>query len=144
MPRRVIIRSRQLDTVVAQLEVMIAAQWKEIFKQHIDDLEAAAEWITADAQELVPLLTGKLQNSINVRVSKSNRYPGLIATASAKSKKGFDYALIQEENEEFSHEGVRQAHYLSEPFYNIIDEFFFEWTGKHLQRPHIPEREDEE
>lgn len=143
MPRRVVIRSRQLDTAVAQLEVMISSQWKEIFKKHVEDLKIAAEWITADAQELVPLLTGKLQKSINVRVSRSNRYPGLMANASAKSK-GFDYALIQEENEEFSHEGVRQAHYLSEPFYKIIDEFFFEWTGKHLQRPHIPEREDEE
>ena len=139
MPRRVIIRSRQMNTSVAQLEEMVKRDYKEIWKEHIDDLHAVADWIVDDAQALVPLDTGKLQASIQARVSKSPRYPGIIVSASAK-KRGFDYALIQEENEEFSHEDLRQAHYLSEPFYNLLDEFYYEITGKHLQKPVDPMR----
>ena len=138
MPRRVIIRSRNLNTAVAQLEEMVKADYKEIWKEHVEDLQAIAEWIVDDSLELVPLDKGKLQASIQARVSKSPRYPGLIVSASAK-KKGFDYALIQEENEEFSHEDLRQAHYLSEPFYRLLDEFYYELTGKHLQEPENPE-----
>lgn len=139
MARRVVIRSRQLHTAVAQLEEMVRADYKEIWKEHIDDLEAIAEWIVDDAQALVPLDTGKLQSSIQARVSKSPRYPGLIVQASAK-KKGFDYALIQEENEFFSHDVGRQAHYLSEPFYKLVDDFYYERTGKHLEVPEAPVR----
>lgn len=138
MPRRVIVRSRQLNTAVAQLEEMVKADYREIWKAHLEDLEAIADWIVDDAKALVPVDTGKLRNSIQARVSKSPRYPGLIVSASAK-KKGFDYALIQEENESFSHE-VGQAHYLLEPFYNLLDEFYFEITGKHLEVPEVPMR----
>ena len=138
MARRVVIRSRQLNTAVAQLEEMVKADYKEFWKEHLDELHAMAEYIAADAQALAPVDTGKLQASINARVSKSPRYPGLIVSASAK-KKGFDYALIQEENEQFEHE-VGQAHYLSEPFYSILDAFYFKHTGKHLQKPELPMR----
>lgn len=133
MPRRVIIRSRQLNTAVAQLEEMVKADYKEIWKNHIDDLQAIAEWIVDDAKALVPVDTGKLHDSIWARVSKSTRYPGLIVQASAK-KKGFDYALIQEENELFSHD-IGQAHYLSEPFYNLLNDFYSEITNMQLQKP---------
>lgn len=138
MPRRVLIRSRQLNTAVAQIEEMVAADYREIWKQHVEDLEAIADWIVEDARALVPVDTGKLKQSIKARVSKSNRYPGLIVSASAKAKykKSFDYALIQEENEYFSHE-IGQAHYLSEPFYNLVDQFYFEYTGKHLSIPEV-------
>lgn len=136
MARRVLIRSRQLNTAIAQLEQAIAADYKKIWKEHIEDLEALADWIVEDALALVPVDTGKLKESITARVSKSPRFPGLIVQASAKAKykPSFDYALIQEENENFSHE-VGQAHYLSEPFYRLVDEFYFEYTGKHLPIP---------
>ena len=140
MAKRVVIRSRQLGTAVAQLEEMVKADYKEIWKDHVEDLEAIADWIVDDAKALVPVDTGKLRESIQARVSKSPRYPVLIFSASAK-KRGFDYALIQEENEEFSHvEG--QAHYLSEPFYKLLDEFYYELTGRHLEVPEVPDRED--
>lgn len=137
MARRVLIRSRDLNTATAQLEKMVAADYKEIWKEHIDDLEAMADWIVEDARQLVPIDTGKLDLSIQARVSKSPRYPGLIVSATARAKydKSFDYALIQEENEAFEHEPGRQAHYLSQPFYNILDAFYFEKTGEHLERP---------
>lgn len=138
MPRRVIIRSRQLNTAVAQLEEMVRADYKTIWKEHLEDLEAIADWVVEDAKALSPILTGKLQESIQARVSKSPRYPGIIVSASAK-KKGFDYALIQEEDESFSHE-FGQAHYLSEPFFNLLNEFYREITGKQLQVPEVPER----
>lgn len=127
-----------MNTAVAQLEEMVRADYKEIWKKHISDLEVLAENIANDAEALVPVDTGKLQRSIQARVSKSPRYPGLIVSASAK-KKGFDYALIQEEDEEFVHR-VGQAHYLSEPFYNILDEFYLKITGKHLEVPEAPMR----
>ena len=138
MARRVIIRSRKLSTAVAQVEEMVAADYKEIWKEHIEDLEAIADWVVQDARVLAPVDTGKLRDSIKAAVSKSPRYPGLMVSASAKAKykKSFDYALIQEENEDFSHE-VGQAHYLSEPFFNLVDEFYFEYTGKHLVAPEV-------
>ena len=139
MARRVIIRSRELNTAVAQLEEMVARDYKEIWKEHIDDLEFMAEIIVEDAQELVPLDTGKLQRSIQARVSKSPRYPGLIVSASAKDH-GYDYALIQEENEDFSHDEGRQAHYLSEPFYNILNQFYEQYTGQSIEYPDIEDR----
>lgn len=133
MAKRVLIRSRQLGTAVAQLEEMVKADYKEIWKNHLEDLEMAAEQITGDAIALTPVDTGKLQASVQARVSKSPRYPGLIVSASAK-KRGFDYALIQEENEYFVHE-VGQAHYLSEPFYRVVDDLYFKATGRHLEVP---------
>lgn len=141
MPRKVVIRRQNLNTAIAQLEAQVRAEYKSIYKEHLDDLEAAAEWIQEDAKAITPVDKGKLQESVFVRVSKSPRYPGIIASASAKSKRGFDYALIQEENENFSHEDPGQAHYLSQPFYQVLDDFYFEWTGRHLQIPEIPERE---
>lgn len=141
MPRKVVIRRQNLNTAIAQLEAQIKADYKSIWKDHIEDLEAAAEWIQEDAKAITPVRTGKLQESVSVRVSKSPKYPGIIASASAKSKRGFDYALIQEEREDFSHEEPGQAHYLSQPFYQILDDFYYEWTGKHLQVPVTPDRE---
>lgn len=140
MARKVVIRRENLNTAVAQLEAQIRADYKKIVKAHIEDLEAAADWIQDDARAIVPADKGKLRESIVVRVSRSARYPGIIASASAKSRRGFDYALIQEENEEFSHEEPGQAHYLSQPMYQILDDFYYEWTGKHLKRPETPER----
>lgn len=142
MPRKVVIRRQNLNTAIAQLEAQVRAEYKDIYREHIEDLEIAADWIQEDAKAIVPVDKGNLRESIFARVSKSARYPGLIVSASAKSKHGFDYALIQEENENFSHEEPGQAHYLSQPFYQVLDEFYYEWTGKHLEVPEVPDRED--
>lgn len=138
MPRRVMIRSRQLNTDVAQLEELTKSIYRDILKQHLEELEDCADYIQELAVAVVPLDTGKLQASINVRVSKSNRYPGIIAHASAKDH-GFDYALIQEENEDFAHTELRKltehgkpvevdsdriAHYLGGPFASVLDDLF--------------------
>jgi hypothetical protein len=153
MARRVILRSRQINTDVAQLEELVKAQYKAILKKHLEDLQDCTDWIEEMARQLVPYdfsskdSNGHLQDSISVRVSKSNRYPGIIATASKKDH-GWDYALIQEENEEFQHSNVytnekgllveedtgRMAHYLGGPFAASI-QTLFEDLGVPLELP---------
>ena len=100
MARRVIVRSRNLNTSIARLEQQINNGWKTIWKDHLDDLKDIATYIEEDAKDLVPVDTGKLKESIHVWVSGSNRWQYLIAQATAKNihRTGFDYALIQEEN----------------------------------------------
>lgn len=141
MARRVLIRSRNLNTAVAQLEEMVKAQYREIYKAHRDKLEEAAEQIEADAHYLVPKDTGRLDESIFVYVTNSKRYPGIIASAHALSQfkpgvggyKAFDYAYAQEENEEYSHDAPEEsAHYLGGPFAVAIVELYHELTGKKL------------
>ena len=93
----------------------------------VDKMEDLADQIYGEAQALVPYDTWELQSSIEVNVSHSPRYPGIIATASAQNvNTGYDYALIQEENEEYKHAPGRQAHYLRDPFRKAVDEFFKE------------------
>ena len=149
MARRVIIRSRQLGTDVAKLEEMIKADWKELWKNHQEELESICDEVLLESQELVPIDSGALRNSIVVRRSHSNRYPGIIAHASAKASKGFDYALIQEENEDYTHgekmvdettgleyeEEDRMAHYLGGPFAREISYWYEELTGEPLELP---------
>lgn len=136
MARRVIIRSRALGTNVAACEELLKAQFQEIWKEHIEDLESIADEVHDEAIELVPLDTGRLRDSINVRVSKSRRYPGVIAHATAKNH-GFDYALIQEESEEdrYAHDDGRMAYYMSGPFAREIAYWYEDVTGKDLELP---------
>ena len=64
----------------------------------------------------VPYKTGALERSVKVRVAKDKRRPGLIASASARSKKGYNYAGIQHE-EKFHHPKVgAKDHFISDPF----------------------------
>ena len=141
MARRVVIRSRSLNTAVAQCEEMVKAQYNEIYKFHRDRLEEAAEQIEADAHYLVPKDTGALDSSIFAYVTNSKRYPGIIASAHALSQykpgpggyKAYDYALIQEENEEYSHDSPEEsAHYLGGPFVIAVASLYRELTGKKL------------
>ena len=88
-------------------------------------LEQTASYIHQEATARVPVDTGALRDSIDVTVSRSPRYPGIIATASALNPRtGYDYALIQEVNEDYDHPNGGQAHYLEEPFREGVEEFF--------------------
>lgn len=90
-------------------------------------LEQAADYIYGASVQLVPIATGALQSSIQVNVSRSPRYPGILATASALNPRtGYDYALIQEVNETYKHSEGRQAHYLEEPFREAVKQFYKE------------------
>ena len=134
--RRVIIRSRSLGTDVAKIEELLAADYQDIWKNHLEDLEDLAEDIENNAKILVPLDTGALRDSIRVRVSKSPKYPGIIAHASAIMD-GFDYALIQEENEDYRHlaDDERTAHYLGGSFALFLSDYYKSVTGEELVLP---------
>lgn len=142
MARRVLIRDRNANTVVARMEEMLKAQYQAIYKAHRDKLEEVAEQIESDAQYLVPEDTGTLADSIRVYVTNSNRYPGIIASASAHGRykpgiggySGYDYAMAQEIGEEYSHEKPEaSAHYLGGPFVVNIASLYHELTGQPLK-----------
>lgn len=142
MARRVLIRSRHENTAVAQIEEMLKADYRAIWKGFRDELEECAEQIESDARYLVPKETHALEESIYVYVTNSRRYPGIIASARALSRykpgpggyKAYDYALIQEENEEYLHdEEEESAHYLGGSFVYNISELYYDLTGKELQ-----------
>lgn len=78
----------------------------------------------ADIQEEVPEETGALAESINVQ--GRNLKKGFSVTVSARvynPKTGYNYAYIQHENEEYSHEKVgAKAHYIEDPFIRMIED----------------------
>ena len=97
---------------------------KEKHTLALDALEEVADYIYQEAFARVPVKTGELQDSIQVDVSRSPRYPGIIATAEAHNPNtGYDYAFIQEVNESYHHD-IGQAHYLEEPFREAVQAFF--------------------
>lgn len=135
--RRVLIRGKGgVETDVSNLEKMVREDYKNIWKEHIEDLEDLASDIQNNAEMLVPLDTGALMSSIEVRVSRSRRYPGIIAHARATNA-GYDYALIQEETEPFdggkyAHDDERLAHYLGGSFASFLAQYYEDITGEEL------------
>lgn len=78
-------------------------------------LEQESGKILAQAKQETPFKTGKLEDSVYVKVSRDRRHPGLVIGASARNK-GFNYAGIQHENTSFHHPIKGKAHYLRDPF----------------------------
>ena len=81
----------------------------------LEELDKTAQAIKVKAIDQTPYKTGKLEQSVYVRVSRDKRRPGLVAGASAKSS-GYDYAGIQHENTQYRHPIKGKAHYISDPF----------------------------
>lgn len=143
--RKVLIRGKGgVETDVATLEKMVRDDFKSIWLEHLEDLEDLASDIQNNAEMLVPLDTGALQSSIEVSVSKSRRFPGIIAHASATNA-GYDYALIQEETEPYEgpagemlyeHDDGRLAHYLGGSFAMFLSQYYEDVTnGEVLDMP---------
>ncbi len=106
-------------------------QLKDHHKRTSQELEDAADYIYSKAISLVPVDTGELQDSIQVDISLSPRYPGIIAIATAKNiYTGYHYALIQEVNEDYNHPHGGQAHYLEQPFREAVEKFYKEMGWK--------------
>lgn len=82
----------------------------------VQELERTAQAIKAKAIAMTPYKTGKLENSVYVRVSKNKTRPGFVAGASARSQKGYNYAGIQHEDTSFNHPIKGEAHFISAPF----------------------------
>ena len=79
-------------------------------------LQDEAPQLYAEIIAETPYKTGKLERSVKVSVSQDKRRPGLNASASARSERGYNYAGIQHEDESFEHPVKGKAHYISEPF----------------------------
>ena len=79
-------------------------------------LQDEAPQLYAEIIAETPYKTGKLERSVKVNVAQDKRRPGLNASASARSERGYNYAGIQHEDESFEHPVKGKAHYISEPF----------------------------
>ena len=80
------------------------------------ELSESASVMKAEMIAQTPYKTGKLEQSVYVKVSKSRYRPGLRAGASARSKSGYNYAGIQHENVDFEHPIKGKAFYIRDPF----------------------------
>ena len=76
--------------------------------------------IEETAKVRTPEKTGKLKESVKVRVSRDKRIPGLYAQASATNR-GYDYALIQHENLSYNHPNGGQAKFLESAFVEGVE-----------------------
>ena len=76
--------------------------------------------IEETAKVRTPEKTGKLKESVKVRVSRDKRRPGLYAQASARNH-GYDYALIQHENLSYNHPNGGQAKFLESAFVEGVE-----------------------
>lgn len=81
----------------------------------VEELEKSAQKIKAEAIAQTPYETGKLEDSVYVRVARDKRRPGLVAGAHAKDN-GYDYSGIQHEETSYEHPIKGKAHYISDPF----------------------------
>ena len=80
------------------------------------ELDRTASQIKAKAIAQTPYRTGALERSVYVDVVKDSTQQTIIAGASAKSERGYDYAGIQHENTTFNHPVKGKSHYISDPF----------------------------
>ena len=62
-----------------------------------EELQRSAQVIYQEAIARTPYQTGKLERSVYVRVSRDKRRGGLVAGASARSVRGYNYAGIQQD-----------------------------------------------
>ena len=81
-----------------------------------DILQEEAPRLYSEIIAETPYKTGKLERSVRVTVAKDKKRPGLNASASARSARGYNYAGIQHESEDFEHPIKGNAHFISEPF----------------------------
>lgn len=94
---------------------------KELDQIPTDILAEEQPRLYSDIIAETPFDTGKLERSVKVTVARDKRRPGLNASASARSSRGYNYAGIQHENTEFQHPVKGKAHYISDPFSQCIE-----------------------
>ena len=94
---------------------------KDLDTISIDILTEEAPILRSEIIAEVPYSTGVLESSVRVSVAKDKRRPGLNASASARSKQGYNYAGIQHENTTFEHSKAgAKAHFISDPLNRCI------------------------
>lgn len=87
------------------------------------ELETFRVNVETEAKAQVPIETGRLHDSIKVRISRSKSKPGVNITALARDPNtGYNYAPIQHERPDFKHT-VGKWHYLSDPYKQEVRRF---------------------
>lgn len=101
-----------LQQFIREVQV-VTAQELETFRVNVE----------TEAKAQVPFQTGRLQESIKVRVSRSKTKPGVNITALARDPEShYNYAPIQHERPDFQHD-VGKWHYLSDPYNQEVRRF---------------------
>lgn len=73
-----------------------------------------------DVLTIIPMSTGKLAEGFTYKLNRTKRRQ-ISLTVSAKAyHKGYNYAYIQHERTDYSHEDIRSDHYISIPFERMI------------------------
>lgn len=96
-----------------------ARQVDIVQEQELDELSSE---MLAEMQRRTPYESGKLESGVYCRRSNSAKTKGIVAGATAMNK-GYNYAVVQHENEEFEHPIKGEAHFVSEPFREGVDRF---------------------
>ena len=114
-------------SATSQASVQDAKKHLQQFLRRLDTvptkiLQEEAPVLYAEIIAEVPYETGALERSVKVSVAKDKKRPGLNASASARSKQGYNYAGIQHEEESFHHskQGAKD-HFISDPFNRATD-----------------------
>lgn len=110
------------SSATSQASVQDAKKKLQKFLRKIDTKPVAilndeAKKLYSEIIAEVPYETGVLERSVKVSVAKDKKRPGLNASASTRSKQGYNYAGIQHEREDFHHDkqGAKD-HFISDPF----------------------------
>lgn len=124
-------------SATSQLSVQAAKKRLQKFLRKIDTvpekiLKEEAQTLYSEIIAEVPYDTGALERSVRVSVARDKKRPGLNASASARSKRGYNYAGIQHEESSFHHTKLgAKDHYISDPFDRATDRIK-EKMQKHL------------
>lgn len=98
------------------------------FLRHVEgvttqEMESLRIKVETQAKIEAPFKTGKLEESITVRVSRSKSKRGLNVRALARNPKtGYNYALIQHENMAYKHTKGK-SHFIEDPFNREVKKF---------------------
>lgn len=87
------------------------------------EVDKLAENIYISALKIVPYDEGRLSAGIYSRRSRSKRKRGIVVGAKAMHK-GYNYAVIQHENEEYFHDYPREAKFIEKPFDDELEKFY--------------------
>lgn len=86
------------------------------------ELDTLATEMLAEMQRRTPYESGKLEAGVYCRRSRGKNTKGIVAGATAMNS-GYNYAVVQHENESFEHPVKGEAHFVSGPFEEGVAKF---------------------
>lgn len=108
--------------------------------RHIDQIPTEiiaqeAQTVMREAIAETPYKTGRLEDSVYVRVSRDKRRPGFRIGAKARDPKtGYNYAFIQHEATGWHHPIKGKAQYLYDPFRRAVDRIYAKVADRILDK----------